>query len=481
MTPGTIIAGFMLGTARQLVRLEGPIADGIAATDPDAALRLLALAGQALRFERPIAPARFDVPAPVADPRRIVSPRARRLLRRLVTGKGAPVDDAAARAAAQAMARLRLRPHPFDLPRLGGFVRKFGEVLGPAALAWGQRGEAGAATGGAGYFEADELGPDSWTLATPARKAGYIAVQRATDPAGARALVEAQLPVERADVRVRLIEALAIGLGPDDRRLLESLEGDRAPRVKEAAERLLARLPGTVAAAARVGEIVSRIATGKAGLLRRRTTLALQLPANIRDHQAPPWVAGLFSTVGLGQIAAALGLDPSDMIDAAKEDRNLLLGLAFAATVERRFDMLRAICVQHVPDAWSYFLARGLDAFGLVGTDDRMAWAAAALPPAAWPSLAGSWQAETLHEQLDGPLPVEAARGLIDSGLWSQGGMGDWVAPIAALVPIALLPALRARLATLPAEVSGRALLLADLLVELDDPATEPATEDVRA
>ena len=476
MTPDAIVAGFMLGTARQPLRLDGALASGIAADDPAAALSLLALAGQALRFTRPSAPPAFDDVARVTDTRRILSPQARRLLLRLVTGKGASADDAAARAVAHAIARLRLRPHPFDLPRLGGFVRKFAELLGPAALEWATRGDGDARP--TGYFDADEIGPDTWTLATPARKAGYIAGLRKTDPAHARTLIAAQLVNERAEARVRLISTLVIGLGADDRALLESLAADRAPRVKDIALRLLARLPGTAAAEARIADIVSRIATAKTGMLRRRTTLKLQLPANIREHQAPAWLAETFSAVGLGQIADALGLPPADLVEAARDDRHLPVGLAFAACIDRHFDELRTICAGPLPDGWTTFLDQGLEAFGLADAADRAAWASATLNPAAWQMMPGAWQAEALQQQLVDGLPPAVAAELLDSPAWrggtqGAGTQGEWVTPIAALIPAALLPRLRERLAALPPETNGRALLLTELLSLLERHANE--------
>ena len=44
----------MLGTARQPLPLEGALAAGLDAGDPALPLKLLALAAQAQRFERPV-------------------------------------------------------------------------------------------------------------------------------------------------------------------------------------------------------------------------------------------------------------------------------------------------------------------------------------------------------------------------------------------------------------------------------------------
>src|SRR5690606_31471129 len=111
---------------------------------------------------------------------------------------------------------------------------------------------------------------------------------------------------EGADVRLRLVDALATGLGTADQPFLESLAGDRAPSVKQAVTRLLARLPGTGAAQAQVDELRSRIVEGKAGLLRKRVTLTLQLPANLKTPAAiTDWLAAGFGSIGSGALAQA--------------------------------------------------------------------------------------------------------------------------------------------------------------------------------
>ncbi|HEY6814269.1 MAG TPA: DUF5691 domain-containing protein, partial [Croceibacterium sp.] len=383
---------------------------------------------------------------------------------RLVAGKGVPADDPAALALACALDRLRLRPHPFDVPRLETFVRRHAERLGPTAVAAFAPAER---TGENGYwFEAAELDHTNWMLATPARKAGFIAGLRASDPNGARELVEAQLPLEKAEVRLRLVDALATGLGDADRGLLEGLLGDRAPTVKQAATRLLARLPGTGAAQAQGEELLSRITAGSAGLLRKRTVLKLQLPANLHGGPATTqWLAANFGAIGSDQLAAALGFEAGQLAEAAQDDKPLLLGIAFAACTGRDFALLGQIAATKLPNLWSEFLDVGLEPFGLVAPADRERWAAALLLPA---STLGAWQLGRLQVLFDGPLPEPSAQTLFEAALRSGQRSDELLTAATALLPLETMADARRELGRLPPDAAPRATLLADTILSLN-------------
>lgn len=464
VSPGAILEHMLHGLGRRPLAPAGPLAQGIAPDDPAAPLRLLALAAQARLFAPPPVPAAFDAVAAPADPRALVPPATRAPMLRLVAGKGASAEDPAALALACALDRLRLRPHPFDVPRLEAFVRRHAERLGPAALAAiapvERSGDSGA------WFESAELEPGNWMLASPARKAAFIAGLRAADPHGARALVATQLPVEKAEVRLRLVDALATGLGEGDRALLESLLGDRAPTVKAAATRLLARLPGTGAAQAQVDELRSRITVGSAGLLRKRIVLKLQLPANLRAGPAvTQWLAANFGAIGSDQLAAALGVDPGSLVDAARDDKPLLLGIAFAACAGRAFDLLARLAASELPDLWSAFLEVGLEPFGLVAPADRERWAAAVLPKAHAP---GAWHLGRLLLLFDGPLPEAVARALFETALRADQRSDELLTAAVALLPIEAMADARRALEHLPPDAAPRASLLADTILSLD-------------
>jgi hypothetical protein len=121
---------FLLGTARNPIPTGTAVHNLISAKEPASELTTLALVGQRLRFRRHSPPPEPTATAPIDDKRKIVPEAARPLIRRLVGAKDGSASDVAALALADACHRLRLRPHPFDLPRLAAFARAHGEALG---------------------------------------------------------------------------------------------------------------------------------------------------------------------------------------------------------------------------------------------------------------------------------------------------------------------------------------------------------------
>jgi hypothetical protein len=114
-------------------------------------------------------------------------------------------------------------------------------------------------------------------------------------------------PNEGADLRFKLLQALRPGLCPADKPFLEGLAKDRANRVRELAERYLSRLPGATAQSSALKSVMERIVRGATGILRKRPTLKLELPATVRGDNWHGWVAQLFEDVELEELAEALG------------------------------------------------------------------------------------------------------------------------------------------------------------------------------
>jgi hypothetical protein len=82
-----------------------------------------------------------------------------------------------------------------------------------------------------------------WQEGSLEQRVALLQQQRATDPAGARARLEASLKELSARERAPMVQSLARGLSADDEALLEKLLGDRSKEVRESAASLLARLP----------------------------------------------------------------------------------------------------------------------------------------------------------------------------------------------------------------------------------------------
>jgi hypothetical protein len=489
----TVTRSFLLGTVRNPIPTGTAFQNLISAKESASELTALALVGQRMRFRRHGPPPEPTTATPIDDSRKIMPEAARPLVRRLVGAKGGSASDVAALAVADACHRLRLRPHPFDLPRLAAFARAHGEALGTYAAAWAERNEESERRP-SNYFDADALDAHNWTSARPAARAEFIAAMRGREPDRARELVEAGFATDPAPVRARLLDALAKGLSQADIPFLESLAKDRAPTVRERAQQLLKYIPGTASADGRLRDLVARTKVSAAGLLRRRTRLALELPAHLQivPPAAPAasaadagrrLAAGDYAGVGLDAMAAAFGLPIADMIAAAADDAPLLALFARQASIERRFDVLAVIVREQAVDAW-------IDA---IGTHDGAGrggaaelpedatveqWCAAALAPDRWPALPFPAHLDRLYGFLRRPLPLAQARELLRSRAFatisnvtsSPGVIGPLCLALAALMPPPLRSELRPTFGALPTDEVSRAVLFLDCLALLDPP-----------
>ena len=435
-------------------------------------LQALALTAQALRFERPAAPQALRVEDTIADPRAVVPDVVRRPLIRLLTLKSPGlVPNVLPDAIARVLEARRLRLHPFDLATLESFVKGHAEQLGAEASAFAERQAPPEQR--RGYFEADALDDTTWTLATPVRREAYIAGRRRQDAAAARALVEAVWAGEPAETRLRLLMALGEGLGPDDAAFLGELAKDRAPRVRERAARLLARLPGHAGDNPALKAVTGRLKAKSSGFLTKRTALALELPATVKPATAAPWIGEAFGDVGLDELARALSLKVEDLAAAAEKDDALLLAIAVMATRDRRFDVLRAV-VGFLPETWEQLHLAGIQDLDGFTKDERLQWAATVVRPETWVADVPVWRLAVLPGLLDGPAPDALMRKLLDARPWQaflkdEAKMPDGAVDVlAALCPPSQRATLRAQLAPLDAARTGKALLFLDILDTLE-------------
>jgi hypothetical protein len=326
-----VLPALLRGISRQPIDFSRLVGGAISSDDPKAGLKALALAGQALRFERPAPPSDYAVVvAPGksrANPPEALRPK---LVRLFGDGKSAvrPQDDLAL-AMALAFERRRLQIHPFDFPRMDGFLRAHAERLGPKARAWVYRDRPEEEK--RGYLDFEALDDENWREATPAVRQRYIEGRRRQDPAGARALVEAAWSGEDADRRLEMLQALRRGLSSADIPFLRRLAKDRAPRVRELAEQYLSRLSDSAEQSPALKAILERIVRGRAGILRRRLTLKLELPATEAGKDWRSFASRCIKEVELDELAHALGLRPAEMIAAAAEDPCLSAAIAIMA------------------------------------------------------------------------------------------------------------------------------------------------------
>jgi hypothetical protein len=466
----SLLPGFVVGTSR---RAPDYSRVGVPTADPKADLKALALLAMALRFAPPLAPETYFATSPRDSARRLVTQEQRTLMLRLFgSGKPtlAPQDDLAF-AVALAMERARVAPHPFDFHRLEPFLHAYGERLGADALAFIERDKA--VEERRGYFDAEHIADDNWTDAAPARRVDFLERRRSSDRRRARELAEAAWPGETADMRFRLLKALRVGLGVDDRAFLEGLAKDRAPKVRDLAARLLAKLAG---ADPRLAEAMKRVRVGSRGLLRKRLALTMELPATVAKDGWRNWARESFAEIDIADFASALGATEEEAIDAAEGDAPLLGALLLMALRARRFDLISKIAplgADPLRLLIEDFFADSLD----LPPEDRQDFAAAILQAEA-PDARGAGlltQAMSrLLRILEAPLAapifdrliqmtVKADAQAIDAALSSR---------LVALAPAPFFPRLRSRLEAGASDAAAQSLVALDLLDSLESIST---------
>jgi hypothetical protein len=478
---------FIAGLARQPAPLDRAFDGRLDPADPGAPLKALALAGQRLRFRRPAAVfAPMARAAPSRDGRAIVPDAARRPLAALLSGRDGGATDLAAMAVADALDRARLRLHPFDLARLEGFVIHHVDRLGVEAQAFVD-GKAGRKDSGAVWFEADAIDATNWREARRAHRLAFFQKLRRADPAGARDLLQRDFAAFAADVRAPLLHALHAGLGPDDRRFLESLGDDRAPSVRATAKALLARLPGAPEYEARLADILSRFKVAAGAAPDGRAQIRLEAPANVAGPARTAWAMDQLQGVGLRRLAAALGASPDTLVAGAEGDAPLLATLALLASEDLAFEALAGIAGSGAADACFAVLARA-DALPQIFGDrvNAIAWTRAAVQPSLWPETPAAGALPQLYAALRGPLPEAVGAALLDAPCWRAGAAGEaggiasgsseTLAAAAALTPAACRPALARQLAEAVDGRARRAQRLLEILALLDSgqPESDP-------
>ncbi|KRF38472.1 DUF5691 domain-containing protein [Terrabacter sp. Soil810] len=360
----------LLGTARRPVPplpdlgRAGVLASAEGRPREEALLDAAALGGAALRAGRRLEHA--DPPDAAPDDRRPVSPRLAVQLLELVMTQ--PPAGAAQRtgllvhwlqAADDSGCRV---PHAL-LPTLLALATGARELRRPTAAVLDERGRwlaglrdewswvegaaAGAEARTASRTEGTAPDPDEWARLPSPDRIAVLAGVRAHDPGAARELVRLTWSTDSARDRRAHLEALRIGLGPDDESLLEVGLDDRAGTVREAAAELLDALPDSARAArmaARLRPLVRRT-----GLLGRGVEVTLPDepdPAALRDGLGKPpprrsargwWLEQICAGAPLEIWVELAGADPSATLkrltDAQATD--VLAGIRRAARSRR--------------------------------------------------------------------------------------------------------------------------------------------------
>lgn len=438
-------------------------------------LQALSLTGQALRFGGPPLVTEFVLEENIADQRFPVAEPWRRPLVRLLTGKkgAVPESDPLAFAVALELDRLHLRLHPFDLPRLEAFVMAYADRLGPQAQAWSQRDTPPVEKHG--YFEADALTDLTWQQAPFPAKARFIEGRRRLDPSGARSLIEAAWSGEQAEGRFRLLKAFQVGLNLEDTPFLESLGTDRAPKVRNLAQRLLSRL-GRPGSSPGLQDCLDRIVKTQGGLLKKHVVLSLKPPATVTDQTLPGWIAETFSEVGIEDLARALELSPTSMIEAAQKDENLLFAFFLVATGDGRLNWVKQILSLGLSQAWEVLGSLPPLDLGAWDGADRVRWADLVVQPSSWDQPSSLGSLAKLQRLLGSGISDGLMTAVLGSKAWGaltrdkENAPSDSLEVLAAVCPAGQRSSFRAVLESFPPAQAHRALLFLEIFSALEAP-----------
>jgi hypothetical protein len=356
---------------------------------------------------------------------------------------------------------------------MDAFVRVHAEQLGVTALAWANRQKADAPE--TGYFDEETLDESNWAVATPSRRVRYIETQREHDPAHARALLEAAWAQQPPDARLRLLQAMQTGLSAGDEPFLNSLDKDRAPRVRSFALRLLSRL-GRHHENQALQAGLERIKQTQTGLLKKRAVLSIEIPATVKENVASAWIRDTFAEISLSELAEALHRTDSSLVEASAKDHNMLLALALMATADRRLDLLEAV-IAHLPNAWELMESSGLNDLGLMNPTEREQWVRLLARPYGngLPPNFSTWR--WLHLLIGQTAPEALLKPVLETGwLAEQPGFERsaqyWTEMLAAITPASQRSALRRLLTTFDPSLTTTALQLVDILDAMEKSET---------
>ncbi len=375
------------------------------------ALALLALLGQRRRLATPVGRiVETTARAWPDDPRPMAPPPVREALGRLDRRLDAESRRLLAPVILGALAAHGHRPHLFDLAHLEPLLRHAAEGLGPVERAWLDAGRPTAAPA------SDPAGEDDADGKGPARTPTEFRALRRADPAAAREGLAGMLAGLPAKARSEWVAALDVGLSAADRPLLEGLATDRARAVREAADALLARLPGSQAHEARLAAARRCLGVETAGLLTKRPRLLFRPPPGPEEGAAKTLMT-LFEGFGLGDLLHGLAITPEALPAAASGAQALLRPLARAALHDGDVGAATGLLGRLADPVWPGDLV-GLP-FDPARLDTGARRAAAEGAFSASVTLGQGPGFLALLRWLDGPLEESFARRLMASRPWT--------------------------------------------------------------
>ena len=164
-----------------------------------------------------------------------------------------------------------------------------------------------------------------WQEGSVAQRVSLLEAERETDPATARARLEASLKELNAKERAPMVAALHAGLSMDDEPLLEKLLADRSKEVRENAAQLLTRLPASAHSLRITAWLQTMLSRDDKGEWQiepptegnkdwERDGIALQLPAYVKGERAW-WLQQLVALAPIDFWRQALDKSPEQLWD----------------------------------------------------------------------------------------------------------------------------------------------------------------------
>ncbi|MBL8895659.1 MAG: hypothetical protein JNJ53_13740 [Rhizobiales bacterium] len=416
------------------------------------ALTSVSLLAARNRYKRPSVPpaSSADRPNPTSETAlpALLPDTARSALIRLFTGKDANAGDGIAIASVRAIKRAGFRLHPFDYSRLEDLIARFADELGRPEQQWLGKIRPDRQQTDKPYDDTP-VTEETLPAASKAQKLAYLRNIRQGDPSRARSLIETLMPNEPANVRADLVGLLAVKLGQDDKSFLERLSADRAQTVREGAERLLARLPGTEAYRKKLERARDQIEIKKTGLLKRRSTLSLRVDPKTNAmnplFNAMETHAELFHGIRLADLAASLEMTVDELIAGSAQSidlDHLVLKCALLEDTKVDLDLFSTL---FTGDGGGTALFLLKDVIPSTTGSMRNMLLERALSFANWSVLPSPHFFEQVYDLLREPLPVPLAVNLLKSSIWRDalhfypnGSRPHWVQSAAPLIPRAL-------------------------------------------
>lgn len=164
-----------------------------------------------------------------------------------------------------------------------------------------------------------------WQEGSIAQRVSLLEAERETDPAQARARLEASLKELNAKERAPMVAALHAGLNMDDEPLLEKLLADRSKEVRENAAQLLTRLPTSAHSQRITAWLQAMLSRDDKGEWQiepptegnkdwERDGIALQLPAYVKGERSW-WLQQLVALAPIDFWRQALDKSPEQLWD----------------------------------------------------------------------------------------------------------------------------------------------------------------------